>query len=94
MKQKGSYQHLYQRLDECGVLTYNCNMNYKSTIVINKEGKWFVARSLELGVVSQGKTIEEAEKNIKEAVELYLEDQPSQRKLLPKSSLHISWLEI
>ncbi len=94
MKQKGSYQHLYQRLDECGVLTYNCNMNYKSTIDINKEGKWFVARSLELGVVSQGKTIEEAEKNIKEAVELYLEDQPSQRKLLPKSSLHISWLEI
>lgn len=69
-------------------------MNYKSTIVVNKESKWFVARSLELGVVSQGKTIEEAEKNIKEAIELFLEDQPSQRKLLPRSSPHISWLEV
>ncbi|MEK7076513.1 MAG: type II toxin-antitoxin system HicB family antitoxin [Patescibacteria group bacterium] len=43
----------------------------KSTIAINKEGSWYVARSLELGVVSQGKSVEEAEKNIKEAVELY-----------------------
>ncbi len=89
-KQGGLYRHL----DDCNVLTYNCNMNYKSTIVINKEGRWFVARSLELGVVSQGKTIEEAEKNIKEAIGLYLEDQPFQRKLLPKNSPHISWLEI
>ncbi|MDP3696731.1 MAG: type II toxin-antitoxin system HicB family antitoxin [Candidatus Taylorbacteria bacterium] len=46
----------------------------KSTIVMNKEGKWYVARSLELGVVSQGRTIEEAERNVKEALELYLED--------------------
>ena len=51
-------------------------MIYKSTAVINKEGKWFVARSVELGVVSQGKTIEEAKKNLQEAVELYLEDMP------------------
>lgn len=46
-------------------------MNRKSTIVINKEGKWYVARSLELGVVSQGKSVEEVEKNIKEAIGLY-----------------------
>jgi len=32
-----------------------------------------VARCLELGVVSQGKTSEEATANLKEAVELYLE---------------------
>lgn len=44
------------------------------TTAINKEGKWYVAKCLELGVVSQGKTIEEATKNLKEAVELYLED--------------------
>ena len=34
-------------------------MTYTSTAIIRKEGKWFVARSLELGVTSQGKTIEE-----------------------------------
>ena len=32
-----------------------------------------MARCIELGVVSQGKTIEEAQANLKEAVELYLE---------------------
>lgn len=69
-------------------------MTRKSTIVINKEGKWYVARSLELGVVSQGKSIEEAEKNIKEAVELYLEDQPSKKKDLPIGTPHISWLDL
>ncbi len=57
-------------------------MTYKSTIVINKEGKWFVAYSLELGVASQGKTIEEAQNNLREAIELYLEDQPELKKQL------------
>lgn len=46
-------------------------MTYKSTAIINKEGKWFVARSAELGVVSQGKTVEEARKNLEEGVKLY-----------------------
>ena len=32
-----------------------------------------MAHCVELGVVSQGKTIEEAKANLKEAVELYLE---------------------
>ena len=43
-------------------------MTYKFTIIINKEKKWYVARCVELGVVSQGKTIEETQKNIKKAV--------------------------
>ncbi|OGF53239.1 MAG: hypothetical protein A2Z21_09750 [Candidatus Fraserbacteria bacterium RBG_16_55_9] len=43
------------------------------TAVITKEKKWYVARCVELGVVSQGKTIEEAQANLKEAVELYVE---------------------
>jgi predicted RNase H-like HicB family nuclease len=42
-----------------------------------------VARCLELGVVSQGKTIEEAQANLKEAAELYLED--SDRQDYPES---------
>ena len=43
------------------------------TAVIVKEEKWYVAHCIELGVVSQGKTIEEAQKNLREAVELYIE---------------------
>ena len=43
------------------------------TAVINKEEDWYVAYCVELGVVSQGKTIEEARANLKEAVELYIE---------------------
>jgi len=49
-------------------------MIYKFTTILNKEGKWYTAKCAELGVVSQGKNIEEAQENIKEAVELYLEE--------------------
>jgi predicted RNase H-like HicB family nuclease len=41
--------------------------------VITREGKWYVARCIELGVVSQGPTVEEAQANLKEAVDLYVE---------------------
>lgn len=43
------------------------------TAVITKERKFYVAHCIELGVVSQGKTIEEAQANLKEAVELYID---------------------
>jgi len=58
------------------------SMIYKFTTITIREGKWFVARCAELGVVSQGKTVLEAKKNIKEAVELYLEDNPKSKKQL------------
>jgi predicted RNase H-like HicB family nuclease len=48
-------------------------MKKKFTAVINKEENWYVAYCVEIDVVSQGKTIEEAQMNLKEAVELYLE---------------------
>lgn len=47
------------------------NLHY----VIWKEGKWFVARSLEVEVASQGKTRKEAVANLREALELYFEDE-------------------
>jgi len=55
--------------------------NYFLDIVINKEklsnGKdIFVVLCPSLGVASQGKNTEEAIKNIKEAVEIYLEEMP------------------
>jgi len=48
-------------------------MSKKFTAVITKEEDWYVAHCVELGVVSQGKSIEQAQNNLKEAVELYLE---------------------
>ena len=46
----------------------------KLTAVIEKEGKWYVATCPELGVASQGRSFEEAEAMIQEAVELLLEE--------------------
>jgi predicted RNase H-like HicB family nuclease len=43
-------------------------------VLIEKEGELFSALCLELNVASQGKTLEEAKRNIREAVELYIED--------------------
>jgi predicted RNase H-like HicB family nuclease len=42
-------------------------------VSIQKEDKFFVVRCPELGVTSQGNTLEEAHANIKEAIELYIE---------------------
>lgn len=48
-------------------------MTKKFPAVIVKEPDWYVAHCIELGVVSQGKTIEDAKANLKEAVELFIE---------------------
>ncbi len=42
-------------------------------VAITKEDDYFIARCPELNVTSQGETLEEAEKNIKEVMELYIE---------------------
>jgi predicted RNase H-like HicB family nuclease len=41
--------------------------------ILWQEGKYYVAQCLNIEVSSFGETIEEAVKNLKEAVELYLE---------------------
>lgn len=69
-------------------------MVYKFTTIITQEGKWYVARCVELGVVSQGKTIEEVQKNLKEAVELYLEDQPKAKRYSSKEAPLVTTLEL
>ncbi|OGZ98567.1 MAG: hypothetical protein A3C07_03865 [Candidatus Sungbacteria bacterium RIFCSPHIGHO2_02_FULL_47_11] len=46
------------------------------TSVVWKEGRYHVAQCLNIDVSSFGKTRVEALKNLKEAVELYLEDRP------------------
>lgn len=46
------------------------------TAVIHKEGRWYVAECPEIGTVSQGKTLDNALANLREATELYLEEFP------------------
>jgi predicted RNase H-like HicB family nuclease len=48
-------------------------MPKKLTGIITKEEGWYVGHCLELGVVSQGKSIDEAKNNLQEAVDLYVE---------------------
>ena len=60
-------------------------MKFTFTTAVRKEGKWYVAQCVELGVASQGKTLAEARKNLKEAVELYVEDMPTRD--VPKPSV-------
>jgi len=46
------------------------------TAVLHKEDDLYVAECPEVGTVSQGKTVEDAVANLKEATELYLEEFP------------------
>ncbi|PIN82023.1 HicB family protein [Candidatus Woesearchaeota archaeon CG10_big_fil_rev_8_21_14_0_10_30_7] len=46
------------------------------TAILQKEEDMYVAKCPEIGTVSQGRTIEEAIANLKEATELYLEEFP------------------
>ena len=50
-------------------------MNYKFTVFIQKEEDWYVSKCLENNIASQGKTIEEAITNLREAIELFYEDE-------------------
>jgi predicted RNase H-like HicB family nuclease len=50
-------------------------LTYQFSSVITKEERLFVANCPELDIASQGETIEEAINNLKEAIELYLEDE-------------------
>lgn len=53
------------------------------TAIIKKGEKQYVALYPEIDVVSQGRSIEEALRNLKEAAELYLEEFDVQRSYCP-----------
>lgn len=50
-------------------------MTERFTAAITHEGAWFVARALEVEVTSHGHSIDEALANLREALELYFEDE-------------------
>ncbi len=47
-------------------------MEYRLSAVVSRDGKWFLARGVEVELASQGKNIEEALANLKEAFELLM----------------------
>ena len=50
-------------------------MNKSFTVAIQREDDWFIAKCLENNVASQGKTMDEATENLREALSLYYEDE-------------------
>jgi predicted RNase H-like HicB family nuclease len=47
------------------------------TAVVTREGDWYVARCLEIEATSQGETVEQALDNLRDVVEVYLEEEPA-----------------
>jgi predicted RNase H-like HicB family nuclease len=65
------------------------------TAIIQQERKWFVALWPELDVASQGKTVEEARRNLTEAVELFLEEaSPSEVRERLHKTTYVTQLEV
>jgi predicted RNase H-like HicB family nuclease len=50
-------------------------MSKHFTVAIQKEDDWYIAKCLENSVASQGKTMDEATENLREALMLYYEDE-------------------
>lgn len=65
-------------------------------ILIEKEGDLYSALCLELNIASQGHSIHQAKKNIKEAIELYLEDvyeAGDEKEFIPRPAPVKEWLK-
>jgi len=50
-------------------------MSIKFNVIIQKEENWYVSKCIDNSVASQGKTIEEAMANLKEALELFVQNE-------------------
>lgn len=65
-------------------------MSIKYNVMIQKEENWYVAKCIDNNVASQGKTIEEAMQNLKEALELYAQTE----KIEQPKEVFITTLEV
>jgi predicted RNase H-like HicB family nuclease len=65
----------------------------KLTVVISKGDEFYIASIKEIpGVITQGKTIEEAKENVIDALKLYLEDmqeEPGDKNIVLEEDLNI-----
>ena len=67
-------------------------MSFKVTVIVQKDGNWYVAKCLENSVASQGKSVEEAINNLREALELYYED--STPDMISPKQIFVTTLEV
>lgn len=65
------------------------------TALIEREGNLYVATCPQFDVVTQGRTVEEARDNLKEAVELFLEcASPAEKAERYRPEFHITDVEV
>ena len=65
------------------------------TAIIEREGDGYVSLCPELDIASQGDTVEEARRNLTEAVELFLESaDPSEVNTRLSSEVYVTRLEV
>lgn len=65
-------------------------MSIRYNVIVQKEEDWYVAKCIDNNIASQGKTIEESIKNLKEAIELYYENEEP---IIPKET-YVTTLEV
>jgi len=70
-------------------------MNIKFNVIIQKEENWYVAKCIDNSVASQGKTIEESMENLKEALELFMQnEEPIKPKEIFVTTLEVAiWVQ-
>jgi len=71
--------------------THSAPVKVKLSAAVHREGKWYVSLCPELDVASQGRTVEEALANLKEAVELRLEGEDV---ALPEEPFLLTTIEV
>ena len=71
-------------------------MFFKGTVKIEKEENLYVAVCFENNVASQGKSVDEAMENLKEAIALYYEDEINKEelRLFQDEQVYIARLEM
>ena len=70
-------------------------MTRKLTAIIEREGNGFVSLCPELDVASQGNTIDEAKKNLQEALELFFETaSPEEVKTRLHDEVYVTQVEV
>ncbi|MFW6638812.1 type II toxin-antitoxin system HicB family antitoxin [Nocardiopsis algeriensis] len=61
-------------------------LRFAATLTPDTEVGGYVAEAVGVGVVSQGETVEEAVTNLREALELYFEDEPAEEEPVNNSA--------
>ena len=69
-------------------------MTYMLSAIIEREGDWYVATCPEFDVASQGNSVEEAKKNLLEAVQLFLETASPSEITVPTEPPFITTFEV